>query len=204
MTNRPRVLLDCDGVLADFIGSALITVNNLFGTSYVHDDVTQFDIAASLGLSKEAGARMKRVIGSAPRFAADLAVFPGAVAGVKALREIADVFVVTSSWDSNETWEFDRKAWLRRNFDIHHHEIVFTAAKHICVGDFLVDDKTSTVEKWQAHHPCGMAVQWQTPHNRLDGWTGRSTKSWAELVAFVQRGQVARSDETEPMVKVEL
>jgi 5'(3')-deoxyribonucleotidase len=183
--SRVRVLLDCDGVLADFVGAALVIINNLFDTSHTPADVWQFDIAASLGLSKEQGAAMKRGIGGAPRLSASLAVLPGSVNGVSRLRSIADVYIVTSSWDSNETWEFDRKAWLRRHFGIGHHEIVFTAAKHVCVGDFLVDDRTETLVEWQAAHPCGIAVQWQTPHNRRDAWSGISTSSWDELLALV-------------------
>jgi 5'(3')-deoxyribonucleotidase len=179
------VLVDCDGVLADFIGGVLPIINAMFDTNYVHSDVWQFDIAASIGLSKEDASRMKREIGYTPRLAAGLAVLPGAVDGMRRLREIAEVYIVTSSWDSNETWEFDRKGWLKRNFGIHHHEIVFTAAKHVCTGDVLIDDKTSTCEKWQDEHPRDTAILWSTPHNRRDTWAGWSTSSWDQLLAWV-------------------
>lgn len=183
--SRPRVLLDCDGVLADFVSAALVIVNNLFNTANVPADVTQFDIAASLGLTNEQSAKMKRAIGSWPRLAAGLTVFQGAVDGVRRLREVADVYIVTSSWDSNETWEYDRKAWLKRWFDIGHHEIVFTAAKYLVSGDVLVDDKTSTLIEWRDAHPIGLPVQWSTPHNRLDWWDGISTSSWDDLIQIV-------------------
>lgn len=182
MSRRPRVLLDVDGVLADFIGGALAIINRLFDTKHVHADITEFDIAASLGLDAHQSSMMKHAIGSTSRLAAGLSVFPGAVDGVLRLREIADVYVVTSSWDSNETWEYDRKAWLRRHFDIGHHNIVFTAAKHLVLGDVLVDDKTSTLDVWREAHPAGVAVQWSTPHNRRDLWDGPSTSDWSFLV----------------------
>jgi 5'(3')-deoxyribonucleotidase len=184
--SKPVVLVDCDGVLADFIGSALVIVNGLFDTSYVPEDVTQFSLAASLGLSEYQGAQMKRAIGNAWRLAADLKVLPFAKDGTRRLRDISQVYIVTSSWDSNETWEFDRKAWLRRHFDIGHHDIVFTAAKHLVRGDVCVDDKTSTLVEWEAAHPNGVAVQWQTPHNRRDTWYGPSTNSWDRLIRLVE------------------
>lgn len=183
---KPRVLVDVDGVLADFIGSALRIVNGLFGTSHVPEDVTEFSIADSLGLNAEQASLMKRAIGGSPRLAGGLAVLPGAKDGMRALREVADVYIVTSSWDSNETWEYDRKAWLKRNFGIGHHDIVFTAAKHLVYGDVLVDDKTSTCEAWREAWPNGVAVQWRTPHNRRDAWSGVSASDWSHLVDLVQ------------------
>jgi 5'(3')-deoxyribonucleotidase len=183
---KRRVLLDCDGVLADFVGGALKLINEALCTRFVHADVTEFDLATSLGLSASQGSQIKRLIGSAPRLAAGLAVLPGAVEGVMELRARAEVYIVTSSWDSNETWEYDRKAWLARWFDIPRSRIIFAHDKHVVCGDVLVDDKTSTLEAWRAAHPGGVAVQWQNLHNRRDAWDGVSTSSWDELCGIVE------------------
>lgn len=179
---RPRVLLDCDGVLADFIGGALRIVNTMLGTGYVPTDVTEFDFTKSLGLPARAAADVKRMIGATHGFAASLAVLPGAVDGVRRLREVADVYVVTSPWNSNPTWMSEREAWLDRHFAIPHRQVIHTAAKHICVGDVLVDDKTETVDRWREWHPGGVAVQWSTLHNRRDPWDGQSTNDWSVLI----------------------
>lgn len=184
--NKLRVLLDCDGVLSDFIRGALRVVNDILDTHYVPTDVTAFDFCASLGLSPQDAARVKRAIGSTQYFAASLDVFPDAVDGVRRLREIADVYIVTSPWNSNWTWMSEREAWLARHFDIHHANVVHTSAKHVCTGDFLVDDKTETLERWQAAHPRGRAVQWVTPHNRRDGWIGAGAATWGDLISLVQ------------------
>lgn len=184
MTRRPVVLLDCDGVLADFIGGVLPLINGLLDTRHTAEDVTEFSFADALKMTPGDAARVKRAIGSQPRLAAGLAVYPGAIDGVRRLREVADVYIVTSSWDSNETWEFDRKAWLRRHFGIGHHDIVFTAAKHLVCGDMLIDDKTSTCEAWRAAWPRGIPVQWSTPHNRRDIWDGPCTSDWGFLVGL--------------------
>lgn len=189
---KPRVLLDCDGILADFVGGALPLLEFAIGRSVSRDEITEFDFAKSLGLGLIEASRFKRAVGSARRLANRLEVYPGAKDGVRRLRDCADVFIVTSSWDSNETWEFDRKAWLKRHFDIGRHDIVFTAAKHLCVGDYFVDDKTSTLETWRAAHPCGVAIQWITPHNRRDAWTGPSTANWDTLIDWVQNGVATR------------
>lgn len=182
---KPIVLMDCDGVLADFMGAVLPMINDLLGTSHRIEDVTEFSFADALRLTPEQAADVKRMIGSAPRLADRLQVYPGAKDGVRQLREIAEIHIVTSSWDSNETWEFDRKAWLKRNFEFGHHDVTFTAEKHRVHGDVLVDDKTSTCAAWRAVWGRGIAVQWQTPHNRRDAWDGASTASWDELIRIV-------------------
>lgn len=181
----PRVLLDVDGVIADFVGTALRVVNDLFGTSHTSADVTRFDIAGSLGLSDDQRAIMQTALSGTPRLAAGLAVLPGAADGVRRLREIAEVYIVTSSWDSNETWEFDRKAWLFEHFGISRSHVIFAHAKHVCSGDFLIDDKTSTLVAWRDENPVGVAVQWVTQHNLLDAWSGVSASSWDDLIKIV-------------------
>lgn len=186
MTRR-RVLLDCDGVLSDFIGGALAVINELYGTAFTREQITEFDFTKSLGMSPAAAAACKRAIGTASGFARHLDVYPGAVDGVRQLQEISEDYIVTSPWNSNSTWCHDREWWLDRHFGIPHARVIHASAKHLVVGDVLVDDKTSTCAAWRAAHPAGIAVRWQTPHNRLDAWDGESTANWAVLVDLVRQ-----------------
>lgn len=190
---RPRVLLDVDGVIADFANGFLKLVNAQFGTSYTPADITDFDIGKALGWSAERTEHAYSLITECDMFAARLAVYPSAQDGVARLLDVAEVYAVTSPWWSHPTWVRDRNNWLYANFGIGAGRVVHTAAKHLIAGDVLVDDKTSTCEEWRAAWPVGtaglsgIAVQWQTPHNRLDAWDGPSTASWDELIDLVQR-----------------
>lgn len=192
---RPRILLDVDGVLADFVSAYLDIVERVTGRRYQPHDVTSFDIGESLGLARAESAACKRALGNSPCVARTLGIYPGAREGVRRLNEIADVYIVTSPWNSNPTWTHDREWWLHEHFRIPHSRIVHTSAKHLCRGDFLVDDRTETLRQWHVEHPGGIAVQWRTPHNRLDGWNGISTCSWDELVALAS----VRSAEPTPL-----
>lgn len=180
-----RVLVDCDGVLADFIGGFLRLVNDHFGTSHVPSDITGFDITESLGWSFDRGMEAYRLISDCAEFARNLDVLSGSVDGMRRLRGIADVYIVTSPWWSHPTWMRDRNDWLHRHFEIKANKVVHTAAKHICTGDVLVDDKTSTLVEWRDCNR-GVAVQWMTVHNRLDNWKGISTCDWNELCDIVE------------------
>lgn len=183
--HRPRALVDCDGILSDFIGGALATLNELYDTSFQREHVTEFDFTKALGMSAPAAAAAKRAIGSAVGFARHLDVYPGAIDGMRRLHDIAEVYVVTSPWNSNPTWCHDREAWLDRHFGIPHARVIHTSAKHLIAGDVLVDDKTSTCEAWRAAWPSGTAVQFGTPHNRRDAWDGARAANWDELIEIV-------------------
>jgi 5'(3')-deoxyribonucleotidase len=184
---RKRVLLDCDGVLADFVGGFLKLVNARFGTSLSSADVTCWDIAEALGWSRERAMEAYGLITECDQFAAKLDVLAGAVSGVRRLREVAEVYIVTSPWWSQPTWLRDRTNWLHKHFGITANNVVYTGAKHLIVGDVLVDDKTSTCEAWRAAHPGGVAVQWSTPHNLRDRWDGPSTLDWNFLIDEIIR-----------------
>jgi 5'(3')-deoxyribonucleotidase len=175
---KSRVLLDCDGVLSDFVGGFLSVVNRICSSAFTPEHITEFDICKSLGVTPEQAAEAFRAVSETRGFALGLQPLPGAIEGVRQLREIADVYIVTSPWNSNPTWTHEREAWLKEHFDIPHSHVIHTSAKHLVVGDVLVDDKTSTLVAWEAAHPRGVAIQWLTPHNRRDEWSGWTTRSW--------------------------
>jgi 5'(3')-deoxyribonucleotidase len=160
-------------------------LNELYDTSFRREQVTEFDFTKALSMSPPAAAAAKRAIGAASGFARHLDVYPGAIDGVRRLQQIAEVYIVTSPWNSNPTWCHDREAWLERHFGIPHARVIHTSAKHLIAGDVLVDDKTSTCDQWRAAWPSGVAVLWSTLHNRRDLWDGPCTSDWDHLIEIV-------------------
>ena len=192
-----RVLLDCDGVLADFIGSVLDAVADEIGIRYTHEDIKEFNFTKALNLDADVARRVKRTISEGPGWWFALAPFPEAIEGVAKLREVANVYIVTSPWNSHPNWLHEREAWLKKHFGIPHSHVVACSAKYIVSGDLLVDDKTDALVKWEDEQKSWwqnedgtkgetFGVQWQTPHNRLDEWSGRSTRSWSELLEWAR------------------
>jgi 5'(3')-deoxyribonucleotidase len=180
---RPTVLLDCDGVLADFVGGLLPMLSAIAQRDVLREHVTHFDIGASLGFTAQQASSFKRMISGSRGWCEALPVLAGAVDGVRELREIADVYIVTSPWNSCPTWTHEREVWLRRHFDIPHANVLHVSAKHLVRGDVFVDDKTSTVIAWHKAHPEATALRWSTPHNRLDEYAGSSTNDWSVVRA---------------------
>lgn len=158
-----KIGLDCDGVISNFTAGALRIVEEVTGRRYTEMDVTEFDFTKAIGLSEREALAVKAAIGSRRGFAAALAPYPGARQGVRRLRELGDVFCVTSPWDSNPWWRAEREAWLALHvgIDVVHH----AADKTGYEADVFVDDKSSHVSAWSRAWPGHTAVFWRTPHN---------------------------------------
>lgn len=179
---NPRVLLDVDGVLADFLSPALDVVERLTGRKYSTEEMTTWDIFEIVGKEWE---QPFFEACNQPNFAANLTVYPGAQEGVRRLQEIAEVYIVTSPLNHNPTWTYERERWLRDHFDIPHGRIVHTSAKHLCVGDALIDDRPYNVQKWAYGHPNGTGLLWDAPWNRQDKVSGIRVHGWNDVISII-------------------
>mgnify|MGYP001576197444 CR=1 FL=1 len=178
---RPVILLDVDGVLADFITANLRTLHAFGAGPFAHDDVTAWSIEDSLGLTSSQRARMK-ARWSEPGFCASIPPYEGAQAGVEALRAIGEVYAVTAPMWSGPTWQHERTEWLVKHFDFRREDVVSTAAKHLVRGDVLVEDKPEALHRWSSSWPDGLGVLWHQPYNAGAEWPIASRVSgWSEL-----------------------
>lgn len=163
-----RILLDCDGVFIDYHTPYVALVNHLYGTRFRPEDVTEWEIEHSLGLSADQTEAIRlRLI--QPGYAQTLRPFPCALDAIRRLQAEHEVYFVTSPMRGSRseylTWTHDREHWLFDNLGVSKHRIVHTSAKHLCVGDVFIDDKPSNVSMWQEHHPAGFGLLWYQPYN---------------------------------------
>ena len=178
---RLSIILDCDGVLSDFVAGMLPLVEEVTGKRFTHADVTMFNFVEALGLSKTDGAAVKKLIGSRQGFAAALPPYPSARQGVRRLRELGDIFCVTSPWDTNPWWRSERDSWLALHFGID--RVEHASDKSDYDADLFVDDHSSHVRDWLSKRPDRAAVFWRTPHNTPESVPvgAHSTSSWDAL-----------------------
>lgn len=194
------IAIDSDGILSDFTSGALRIVEEVTGRRYAPTDVTEFDFTKALGLSMSEAVAVKKAIGARRGFAASLPPYPGARQGVRRLRELGDVYCVTSPWDSNLWWRTERDSWLALHFgiDVVHHADDKTGYE----ADIFVDDKSSHVRDWLTAWPGRTAVLWRTLHNTNEvvACGAHSTGSWDalyELAREVALGPVQQSMQME-------
>lgn len=138
--SRPTVLVDLDGVLADF-------------------DKAYFDLAADLGIKmdcelgdqkhrfaskhlvdKKADRIMRRFVDS-PGWFKNLHPIPGAREGFLHLATKADLWVVTKPLESNPTCRDEKALWVERHLGIEWEKrLIIAPDKSRIVGDILLDD----------------------------------------------------------------
>lgn len=193
--SKPSILLDVDGVVADFISAFADVTFEVTERRFTAADVTEWDISKCFGLNPTTERMVYDRI-KAPGFAYDrIQPYPGAIEGVRLLRELADVFFVTSPMRNDPhghganplTWMHDREHWLHRHFDVDQHHVVHTSAKQLVRGDVFVDDKPEHVERWRAAHPDGRAFIWDRPYSQqTSNRRARRVRGWDELIAQVK------------------
>ena len=173
---RPTVLVDVDGVLADFNQAYLNVVNELMGTKYKVADLTEWDMDLCLKIpDKVAKAAEARIC--EPGFCAQLPEIEGAIHTVNRLSRVSDVVFVTAPYPGPH-WVHERTEWLRMRAESQ--KVVHTHHKEYVRGDCLVDDKLDNLMKWSAAWPDGLPVLYARPYNAgIKGWLRRD---WTSLV----------------------
>ncbi len=182
--SKPRVGVDVDGVLADLTALILGALNRMHGTSFREEDMTTWR-AQDLFPGLDEAAFWREIM--APGFHRSIPVYPGAQEGLRALQEVADVYIVTSHLPFAPTWVSERDAWLMEHFHIPHAKIVHTEAKYVFLGRALIDDRPSNVARWQAEHPRGVGILWARSCNRAYEEIGirHRVDSWAGAIELV-------------------
>jgi 5'-nucleotidase len=185
MVTRPVVLLDVDGVMADFVTAALRTIQEVRGLVVPPEQITTWHVHESIPGCHRWWPEVEQHM-FAPGWCEAIPPFPGAREGLASLRQLADVFFVTSPWKS-PTWAYERTRWLRAQMGVEdaHERVVSTQAKHLVAGDVFVDDKPENVAAWAADHPSGLALLWDQPTNRTSPVRPRCA-SWDDLVRAVR------------------
>lgn len=187
MRRRKRLLIDVDEVLVDFQTPAFEALERLCGRRLRPEDYEVWDM-----FSLFSDAEKKAVFAEIekPGFCRTLEPKAGAIEGVKALRDMVDVFAVTSHF-SSPTWVHERDAQLTEVFGFKRKEIVHTSAKFLIAGEFFLDDNPSHVAAWSEEHPKGIAMLWHIPNTRKLGMDDIRVKTWEQVAARVRQGMPA-------------
>ncbi|XP_075417055.1 5'(3')-deoxyribonucleotidase, mitochondrial isoform X2 [Tenrec ecaudatus] len=147
-----RVLVDMDGVLADFEGGFL----SKFRARYPDLPFVALEDRRGFWVSEQYGRlrpelREKAVsIWESENFFLDLEPLPGAVDAVKQMANLenTDVFICTSPIRMFKYCPYEKYAWVEKHFgaDFLEH-IVLTRDKTVISGDLLIDDRPDVTDQ---------------------------------------------------------
>lgn len=129
-----RILVDCDGVLSDFVSEVL----RFDGYAHARSSITDFNIFRAWGQPDRWPAfntfisQQHRVLG--------MLTEPGSEEFVKALRQLGEVAVCTSPYKGAPFWIPERLEWLERHFGFKPDDVCVWSRKHWVQADVLIDD----------------------------------------------------------------
>lgn len=182
-----RVLIDVDGVLADF---RQLFISAVMATGVRAIDYTwrpdQWDLSKALKLTKKEDDAVFSIINAAGVADDYLQPFPGAVEGVRRVAQYASVYFVTAQLRTSPTWVYDRDRWLIRHFGKEQGEkVVYTDHKYVVCGDYLVDDKPENCREWAAAWPSGFALHWTASYAKVEPDL-LAVSSWEQILGVVR------------------
>jgi 5'(3')-deoxyribonucleotidase len=188
LTKRP-VLVDVDGVLADFIGKVLTKINirktrregvlDVTCTSY---DEIKTDIRKQL--KSEWDEEMESLVRS-PGFCKTLPVFLGSQKFIEDLRSTdRRIVFCTSPYKDSPTWAHDRGVWLKENFGATRDDIIFAHDKRFVNGIVLIDDLPKNIEDWSEYNETGKLGQAVIPVLFKQPWNEKGVKESLSYKVF--------------------
>lgn len=180
---RIDMLVDVDEVLADFQTPAFEAILKVTGRRYTQTDFTVWNIFECL--APEEMKELDTILETAG-FCASLLPKPGAIEGINAIREFADVYVVTSP-QHNRHWVYERCEWLQDHFQIDRRHVFHAHAKWKVHGDAFLDDRPEHVAEWAAKHPDKLSMLWHIPNTRTLGQGLLRVFTWDEVIDHVRK-----------------
>lgn len=154
------LLLDVDGVIADFCGGVDLFAAQIGAPA---SEWLHWKLEDNFPEHKQAILEAVRAVG----FAYRLPEVPLAVEAVRKLLAAGCVRVVfvTAPMSGSATWCSERVQWLEERFGPV--EIVFASKKDLIKGDLFVDDNPDNVRSWWDANPTAKAYLVRRPYNKV-------------------------------------
>lgn len=154
------VLLDLDGVIVDFVSAALAVHDSPLS----HDDVSQWDMAALMGIHEDELWRPIDVEG--PHFWQRLDKYPWADEVIRACRKAAPEFCIATTPSRSPHSTAGKIAWLQGEFGEKFRDYALTPRKHHMArpDTLLVDDSNDNCAKFVDNG--GRAILFPQPWNQ--------------------------------------
>lgn len=152
MRSRLPILVDCDGVLADFATPALDIIRKLGGPRLKPSEITAWDMGSLLSDERDEDGCSPRASFHASigqyGWCSALKPFPDAADVIEELRRIGNVVCVTAPFEHSDTWPSERLRWLKKHFGFDKKHVVQTNNKVWVPGQALADDGVHNLQDW--------------------------------------------------------
>lgn len=155
------IAVDVDGVVADFVGSAIAYLSSIgfspgrVGDGHIFDWLSAAETGAFIAYSSLPGYAWHSI----------LSTDDSMLEYVRKLSTRHDVFFATVPWPWGKTWCFDRTQWLSSRFPSI--PVSFVHDKSVVAADALIDDSVRNLDRFN-----GRRVLMRSPYNADTAWDG--------------------------------
>lgn len=166
---KPVVAIDCDGVLADWMGYVIPIANELFLLNISLSDLTGWDLYDIIDDPKAKTILYDYL--NQTNMILDMNPYKEALRGLSALKEFVDIYIVTSPMMNYPNWILHRNKWLKTHFGIDKNHVIHTSAKHLIQADVFIDDKPENVINWSRFRNnslYGQPILWKHEHVKFE------------------------------------
>jgi len=175
-TNKMRIAIDMDDVIADTLAKYIRVCNAELGLSLCRNDFLGKNLWDVVG---EENFRRIRAIVEQADFFSDLDVMPDSQEVIRKLMRRYEVFISSSAMEVPSSFAA-KYQWLTKHFPfILSSHIVFCGDKSILNADYLIDDRARHFEHFR-----GEGILFTAPHNvNVQGY--RRVTGWREVEAML-------------------
>lgn len=182
MTDKPILLLDMDGIIADFNFHSIRTYNEIHGSELDPKKCNDY-IGDHEVLEKSIDPKALRRPYREPGFFLGCPVIPGAQEGVERLGQAFEIYVLTTHYWGNPTCVYEKELWLQRHFPKIAQRGIFTSHKELVPGNLFIDDRPKNIKAWKdkwgggsAYRTASLDYSW-TDHTILNYYAS----TWKKL-----------------------
>jgi 5'(3')-deoxyribonucleotidase len=159
------ILIDCDGVLANFSQMVLDVMKNDFGIElhYPGYKIDCFELPNVKPLQET----IWNHICDTPRLISNLETYDYANELIYKLRELGQVICLTSL-SKGKYYASERIEWLVNKLLFDRKDIFIGFRKEYVYGDVFIDDKPSKLKPWFQKWPKNLPILWESPNWFID------------------------------------
>lgn len=194
MSRKLTVLIDLDGIVVDLLSEWLKAYNAEYGDSLTKDDVKSWDMHENV--KKECGFKIYNFIDIDECYT-DLPPLPGAVEGIRAIREMGHDPVIVSASSKNPLSAARKIAWCAKYLKMKRKDVIISSRKELVAGDILIDDSPVNIAAYKTRWPRTPVATIAYPYNEKSPVVrfpdhNNTEQAWAGIVQYVKDlGEVA-------------
>jgi 5'(3')-deoxyribonucleotidase len=190
MTNSNDIeLIDCDGVIRDFVKILNKVYNREYPDNQFHGKITEYNLSKVYPIGEDIGKFYSELF--AEEIYTQAEVFPGALKFLNELVKYKKIYIFTTQ--PNKKVEEYTEYWLNKN-NIPYDSLIFTKDKRLVKGQYLLDDYTKNLER-VSEAKSSIPICFNQDYNQ--DWKGPRVYNYNKFLEIIKNDKITTQSELE-------